>query len=97
MSQSIKFYLVIILFSSISFSTRSQPVLSNHTFSNGNNQVGIVSLPDMDAIFKLSGANAGLFRLKANKLYIRKGSIKPEIKWYEEPNKAAIIGVIMAV
>ena len=37
----------------------------------------------LDAEFKLSGANAGLFRLKANKLYIRKGNIKPEIKWYD--------------
>lgn len=83
MSKSFKFCSVIILFSSISFSIRSQPVLSNHTFSKGNHQVGIVSLPGMDAIFKLSGANAGLFRLKANKLYIRKKSIKPEIKWYD--------------
>ena len=83
MSKSFKFCSVIILFSSISFSIRSQPVLSNHTFSKGNHQVGIVSLPGMDAIFNLSGANAGLFRLKANKLYIRKESIKPEIKWYD--------------
>lgn len=83
MSKSIKFCSVIIFFSLISFSTSAQPVLSNHTFSNGNNQVGLLSLPDWDAKFKLSGANAGLFRLKANKLYILKGSIKPEIKWFD--------------
>ena len=67
----------------ISFSTSAQPVLSNHTFSNSNNQVGLLSLPGWDAKFKLSGANAGLFRLKANKLYILKGSIKTEIKWFD--------------
>ena len=83
MSKSIKFCSVIIFFSLISFSTSAQPVLSNHTFSNGNNQVGLLSLPGWDAKFKLSGANAGLFRLKANKLYILKGSIKPEIKWFD--------------
>ncbi len=83
MSKSIKFCSVIIFFSLISFSTSAQPVLSNHTFSNSNNQVGLLSLPGWDAKFKLSGANAGLFRLKANKLYILKGSIKPEIKWFD--------------
>ncbi len=83
MSKSIKFCSVIIFFSLISFSTSAQPVLSNHTFSNGNNQVGLLSLPGWDAKFKLSGANAGLFRLKANKLYILKGSIKTEIKWFD--------------
>ena len=83
MSKSIKFCSVIIFFSLISFSTSAQPVLSNHTFSNSNNQVGLLSLPGWDAKFKLSGSNAGLFRLKANKLYILKGSIKPEIKWFD--------------
>ena len=83
MSKSIKFCSVIIFFSLISFSTSAQPVLSNHTFSNSNNQVGLLSLPGWYAKFKLSGANAGLFRLKANKLYILKGSIKPEIKWFD--------------
>lgn len=83
MSKSIKFCSTIIFFSLISFSTSAQPVLSNHTFSNGNNQVGLLSLPGWDAKFKLSGANAGLFRFKANKLYILKGSIKPEIKWFD--------------
>ena len=83
MSKSIKFCSVIIFFSLISFSTSAQPVLSNHTFSNSNNQVGLLSLPGWDAKFKLSGANAGLFRLKANKLYILKGSIKTEIKWFD--------------
>jgi len=83
MSKSIKFCSVIIFFSLISFSTSAQLVLSNHTFSKGNNQVGLLSLPGWDAKFKLSGANAGLFRLKANKLYILKASIKPEIKWVD--------------
>jgi glycerophosphoryl diester phosphodiesterase len=83
MSKSIKFCSVFIFISLISFSTIAQPVLSNHTFSKENNQVGILSLPGWEAKFRLSGANAGLFRLKANKLYLLKGSIKPDIKWYD--------------
>lgn len=67
----------------LSFITIAQPVLSNHTFSKENKQIGILSLPGSEAKFKLSGDNSGLFRLKSNKLYIRKGSIKPDIKWYD--------------
>ena len=67
----------------LSYNTIAQPVLSNHTFSQENNQIGMLSLPGAEAKFKLSGENSGLFRLKANKLSIRKGSIKPDVKWYD--------------
>ena len=74
---------MIILFSMLFFTAMAQPVLSNHTFSKDNEHVGTLSLPGTDARFKLVGDNSGFFKLKANKLYIRKGSIKPEIKWYD--------------
>jgi glycerophosphoryl diester phosphodiesterase len=67
----------------LSFTTIAQPVLSNHTYSKENKQIGILSLPGADAKFKLMGDNSGYFKLKTNKLYIRKGSIKPETKWYD--------------
>jgi glycerophosphoryl diester phosphodiesterase len=61
----------------------AQPLLNKHTFSKENNQIGIVSAAGLDAKFKLSGENAALFRLNGNKLSIRKGSIKPNVKWFD--------------
>jgi len=74
---------MIILFSMLSFATMAQSVLSNHTYSKENKLIGTLSLPGAEAKFRLLGDNSSFFKLKANKLYIRKGSIKPEIKWYD--------------
>ena len=74
---------MIILLSMLSFPAIAQPILSNHTYSKENQQIGILSLPGADAKFKLMGDNSGYFKLKANKLFIRKRSIKPETKWYD--------------
>lgn len=56
--------------------------LSGHTFSAENNQIGTVHI-DAASKLKLSGENAGLFRLKGNKLSIRKKNAGSDIKWYD--------------
>ena len=59
-------------------------LLSNHTFSSENNEIGTLQMKgDANAKFKLSGENASLFRLKNNRLSIRMRNIRPDIKWYD--------------
>jgi len=83
MIKSIKFCSLSVLLSMFSYILMAQPILSNHTFSKDNTQIGLLSLPGSEAKFKLIGENSALFRLKGNKLSIRKGGIKPDLKWYD--------------
>lgn len=83
-----KFYAFFILFGMSFNSLIAQPILSNHSFTKENALIGIVSMPNKKAKFKLSGENAHLFNLKGNKLFIRTESIKSEIQFYEITIKA---------
>ena len=56
--------------------------LSNHTYSSGNNMIGMLSLQGSEGKFRLSGENARIFKLKNNKLSIRKNYIESGTKWY---------------
>lgn len=58
-------------------------LLSGHTFSTKNSEIGTLSIPGKDAKFKISGENASVFRLKKNKLSIRREAISSGLKWYD--------------
>jgi len=65
-------------------SAQDKPIvyLSNHTYSSGNNMIGMLSLRGSEGKFRLSGENARIFKLKNNKLTIRKNYIESGTKWY---------------
>lgn len=58
-------------------------LLSGHTFSSRSSEIGTLSIQGVDAKFKLAGSNAGIFRLKKNKLSIRPNAIASSAKWYD--------------
>jgi glycerophosphoryl diester phosphodiesterase len=87
MIKNLSLTLVIFLITAmtIELSAQNKPdlFLSNHTFSNENNMIGLISLNGSIAKFKLKGANAKRFDLKGNQLSILKKHIGSETKWFD--------------
>lgn len=82
----ISFVLILVMCTMATISTAQQKayiLLSGHTFSSQNSEIGKLSIQGADAKFKLEGSNAGIFRLKKNKLFIRPNAIASSAKWYD--------------
>ena len=71
------------MYSMLSAQEKPAVHLSNHTYSSGNNVIGLLSLGGSEGKFRLSGENAKLFTLKHNTLSIRKKYIESGPKWYD--------------
>lgn len=82
----ISFVLIFVICTMATISTAQQKayiLLSGHTFSSRNSEIGTLSIQGVDAKFKLGGLNAGMFRLKKNKLSIRSNAVASLVKWYD--------------
>jgi len=77
------FFLMNVLTITASAQQKPYILLSGHTFSTANTEIGTLSIQGTDAKFKISGENASVFRLKKNKLSIRKQALSSEPKWYD--------------
>ena len=83
--KTLSILITLTIISATSFAQQKMSVLiSNHTFSSGKPEVGILQTSSAEnAAFKLRGKNAKMFVIKDNKLSILDKYITPDVKWYD--------------
>lgn len=78
------FMLISIVSGTLSAQQKMSVLLSNHSFSSGNTEVGTLHTNSSEKVsFKLKGKDGKKFFIKDDKLSIVEKYVKPDVKWYD--------------